>query len=130
MLRLWLPTLLCLLVTGCLQPPSPEELARADYGPQPREYRAIIKEHMKYILKDPESAQYEVVKGPAQGWSKTFDGLLFGYAVCVGINAKNSFGGYVGMKMYYFLIHNNTVIRRLGDNELEQAFVIDACAKL
>ena len=33
----------------------------------------------------------------------------YGWRVCAGINAKNSYGGYVGEKPYFFLLRDSAV---------------------
>ena len=35
----------------------------------------------------------------------------YGYSVCSDVNARNSFGGYTGMKTRWFLIRNGTIVR-------------------
>ncbi len=62
-------------------------------------------------LKDPFSAQYNFLSGPEQQWSSFFGSIKFGYGVCVTINAKNSYGGYTGQKLHYFLIHNSNIVQ-------------------
>lgn len=63
-------------------------------------------------LKDPESAQF-------RAWSPLYKGILnWSQSVkitgvwqgCVQVNAKNSFGGYVGEKTYKYKVKNNKVL--------------------
>lgn len=63
-------------------------------------------------LKDPDSAQFRnlVVHEIAKD-----DGTVL-YNVCGEINAKNSFGGYVGFRPFYFSGDWGEV---LGDNDIE-----------
>ncbi len=99
----------------------------ADYGAYPDNYREIIEAAMTGMLKDPDSARYSgftqpkhdqvvEVQYPHRGLildtsvapKKT---AIYGYAVCAAVNAKNSFGGYTGDKLYWFLIRNGQVVR-------------------
>lgn len=104
----YLTLLLSIVVlSGCkTMPPSPEVMAKADYGAYPTTYRSIISSYMELILKDASSAKYRYIKEPSKSWSDN----LFGYSVCVHLNARNSFGGYTGFKLHYFMIKNNRVI--------------------
>lgn len=134
-LLLTLIMVLAVFATGCAKAPTPEELAKANYGTYPGDYQEVIKRHMNLVLKDPASAQYNFYKGPSQAWYSPSplvggDGSTkFGYAVCVGVNAKNSFGGYTGMKPSYFLVRNGSVIARLiGDSEFVAGVVNNLCS--
>ena len=51
-----------------------------------------LEEAVKKVLKDPNSAQFQNIKG-----------------ICGEVNAKNSYGGYTGFKRFYVL-NNETVI--------------------
>ena len=94
----------------------------ADYGAYPNNYRKIIEAAMTGTLKDPDSARYSGFTQPKHdqivhldyapnrgvGVTKT---AIYGYAACVAVNAKNSFGGYTGDQLYWFLIRNGQVVR-------------------
>ena len=96
------------LLVGCATP-TQQEVAVADYGSYPTDFETIIKSHMQATLKDPESARYQFLNSPKSGWS-SFGGVKYGYVVCAYINAKNSYGGYVGNRMSYFMIKNRRLI--------------------
>ena len=115
------------LVSGCATPPTQEELASADYGQYPSDYEQIIKGYMQATLKDPDSARYQFLNPPKTGWNG-FGGKKFGYIVCAYINAKNSYGGYVGNRMSYFMIKNGRVIDAShGDGNYGEAMVQGMC---
>lgn len=100
-----------LLLLGCASLPSAEEAARADHGPLPTEYERIVKSYYEFTLKDPGSAQYRHISYPKQYWlGDRFTGAKFGYLVCATVNAKNSYGAYVGYKIDGLLIYNERVI--------------------
>jgi hypothetical protein len=113
---------LCAVLTfsfsGCSTAPSIKELSTADYGAFPADYKELVQNYMNGVLKDPESARYEYLKGPTPIWTA---GLMrkkqFGYGVCVHINAKNSFGGYTGRSLFFFLIYNGSIVRTVGGSD-------------
>lgn len=112
MKKLLISILAAISLAGCAAAPTNEEAAAADYGSYPDDYQQIVKSHMEGILKDPDSAKYQFLDTPQKAWN-SIGGLKFGYAVCARINAKNSYGAYIGYKTSYFLIRNNTVIHTL-----------------
>ena len=115
-------------VVGCAAPTS-QELAAADYGPYPDDHEQIIKNYMQSFLKDPESARYQFLNSPKSGWN-SLGGKKYGYIVCVNVNAKNSYGGYVGNRMSYFMINNGRVIDAShGDGNYGDAIVQGKCNK-
>lgn len=76
-----------------------------DPGPKPdyETAKSQASELLSGLLKDPESAQFK-------NWTPFYK-MLYNYGplaapeplwgLCVDLNAKNSFGGYVGFKTYY-----------------------------
>ena len=46
-------------------------------------------------------------------WSSYFGPAMYGYAVCSLINAKNSFGAYIGYKLHFFLIKNGRIVQHM-----------------
>lgn len=105
--------LLSLLLTACATAPTPDQLRNADYGPEIQDYKEVVKDRMKKFLKDPSSATYEFSPiGPRKGWAGggLSGPVQYGYIVCATINAKNSFGAYVGAKKYFILIRNYDLI--------------------
>jgi len=95
-------------------PPTEEEVLSADYGKRPANYVNIIKRHLEEKLKDPWSARYKNFTIPEKHWIAIDVGqdkvILWGWRVCVEVNAKNSFGGYIGFRRYYFLMKNDLVL--------------------
>ena len=110
--------IIALLTTiSCAIAPTQHEIDTANYGPYPKTYRQIIENYMSAYLHDPFSAEYASWKGPSRGWlSNRIYGAKFGYRVCVAINAKNLYGGYVGWRPYQFVINNGNVIYHMGGN--------------
>lgn len=84
----------------------------ADYGRYPKDYESIVHNHLSLILKDPNSVRISKITKPRKE-HKITDKLkkeaVYGYSTCVWLNAKNSYGGYVGENLYWFLIRNDYV---------------------
>jgi len=98
-------------VVSCATLP-PEVVRNANYGAYPRNYEDKIKSMIEPVLKDPYSAHYNF-RTPHKAYA--VDGLIggnkeyFGYCVDVGVNAKNSFGGYTGERLYTFFMYNGQI---------------------
>jgi len=92
--------------------PTETEIENADYGTYPENWEEIIKDFMATILKDPYSAQYRFKKEPIKSFEsgKDLASTKFYYLVLAMINAKNSYGGYVGEVLFVFHIRNGKVI--------------------
>ena len=105
-------SILLLAVSACATPTA-EELANADFGSYPTDYKQIVKSYTNNLLKDPYSAQWRHIIGPSTGWNAYFGATQYGYIVCYGINAKNAFGGYTGEKIHYFMIKNDVVVKHI-----------------
>lgn len=99
-----------------------QQAAELDFGPYPANYQEIVKDYLKKILKDPDSAKVEFLDKPEKA---TSDGLSdssgsslsvprYGWGNVVRINAKNSYGAYTGYKNREYLIWNGQVIYLTG----------------
>jgi len=97
------------VLMSCATPPSREEIINADYGNYPVNYKEIVENYMSIRLKDPMSARYRYLDEPVLAWYRGSP-YNFGYSLCVYINAKNSFGGYTGPQLNYFMINNGYII--------------------
>lgn len=103
--------LLVALLVGCsINRPTPEQIANADYGLPPQNYKNIIIEHVKRDLIDPNSSTFTDWRGPAKGY--LHDGnkeFVFGYLVCVEVNSKNRMGGYAGKQPQLYVLKNDSI---------------------
>ncbi|MGP9420775.1 hypothetical protein ACT3RT_17475 [Ewingella sp. AOP9-I1-14] len=96
-------------LAGCVSNPNPVEVSNADYGVKPSKelYELKIKSYQEERLKDPDSAKYHFGE-PHKGWCK-FNGMVnYGWIIDYSLNAKNSYGGYVGAKPQFAFIKNET----------------------
>lgn len=109
-----------LALTACQAvPPAPTDaqMARANFGAPPTDHVAIVKAYYGATLKDPGSAQYRTITDPVQFWLgvRGTQAGVYGYLVCATVNAKNSYGGYVGFKTDALLIRDGAVVRVMKD---------------
>lgn len=108
-------------LSACVTTPTPEQLASADYGEYPQNYKSIVQDHLKKTLKDPYSAKVEYLNEPTKQWHAAFGREpQYGYVVCANVNAKNSYGAYVGEKLNIFLIKNGDIIAAKGNDSVQQ----------
>jgi hypothetical protein len=77
-----------------------------DAGEKPENYEATIKEFLYRNLKDPDSLkQFSVGEPQLASCSIGIYGPFWGWRVQTEYNAKNSYGGYVGLQAVYFWFH-------------------------
>jgi hypothetical protein len=94
------------LLSGCAVNQTMKEEARALNWQVPTDAQNQILDYMGSRLKDPESARYEWTPKPVRMvW---FFGAVYGgykpvWVWQFNVNAKNSYGGYTGMKARYAL---------------------------
>ncbi|MCB4228109.1 hypothetical protein [Mannheimia haemolytica] len=105
-------------LTGCMVapsqplPPKPipitlEEAKLKDFGSYPSNYEKMVKAHFSETLKDPDSVKYKEITKPKKV-ANTITRKEY-YLVCATLNAKNSYGGYVGNKTYDFHFKNGKI---------------------
>jgi hypothetical protein len=117
-MRTHLLALVSLLLVSCARAPTPEQIASADYGPEPQDPQSIAEEWVKGQLVDPYSAHF--THGPlVKGYTHIFSNIAYGWIECGWVNAKNSMGGYTGMEPYFVTIHNSVVVQGYVDNPTE-----------
>lgn len=106
-MKLILASLLVTLLAGCgaiAQKKEAELLSRStaeDWGVLDSNYEEAERAFILSMLKDPDSARFKFVK-PTRGVSHYFGDPILAWYSTVYVNAKNSFGGYVGERPYGF----------------------------
>jgi hypothetical protein len=110
--------LLGFALSGCVigthyTPATAQQLATTGYGALlTTDYRKAIPAFFFDQLKDPLSAQYIYdSSGPKKWWTQDYIGgaLHVGYAVTFEMNAKNSYGGYLGFRKWLVLFRDNQI---------------------
>ncbi|MBN3071168.1 hypothetical protein H4F33_03345 [Pectobacterium brasiliense] len=86
-------------------------LETSDVGSKPSNYKKIIEDAIRDQLKDPESAKFSDMTTPRKEVMVEQSNFVYGYSLCVYVNAKNSYGGYVGKQLYWVFMRNNQVLR-------------------
>lgn len=126
MIRSLIASVAVVSLTACMTVPSDfngADLALADYGAPIDQPNAmtIAAQFMATHLKDPMSAQWQcsdvaqqyVSNGRLRG-----GGTLYGWGLQCSINAKNSFGGYVGARQHQFLFRDGRLVAVFGEERL------------
>ncbi len=101
---------------GCDATPraTAEEIAAADIGPRISEAQSelLIRSWFNQSLKDPSSAQYQFSPIRKSYYVEKSHGTpIFAWGRPASVNAKNSFGGYVGARMYMFFFRDGNLVR-------------------
>lgn len=104
-----------------MTPPATVDVAKADYGPYPKNYQAVLKTYFTTTLIDPYSAVIEFPEKPYKGYTRSAPITggkpnAFGYVVKACFNAKNRFGGYVGQSCQNYLIHKGKDVYPIEPN--------------
>jgi len=104
-------------VAGCSPGPEINAVREADIGNYPNDYEAILTKTIGSTLKDPYSAIFTFSRGPSKGGVRDMHGRVsdydfFGWVVCGTVNAKNSYGGYVGAVPFVAVIRYGKVTYR------------------
>jgi hypothetical protein len=102
--------------------------------PDSAQWIALVEEAVKATLKDPYSAHFTWPNGFVQGWYKRpFGRKKEGWITCGTVNAKNSYGGYVGSTAVIGVINGGVVIETNMDDvsaPYGRTEVADVCKKI
>ncbi|WP_174868318.1 hypothetical protein [Pectobacterium polaris] len=93
------------------------DLNIADVGAKPKNYKALVETAIRDSLKDPDSAKFYDFTPPRKEVMVENRNFVYGYSTCVYVNAKNSYGGYVGKQLYWAFIRDNQVLRLKNTTE-------------
>ncbi|MER2945750.1 hypothetical protein [Serratia bockelmannii] len=86
-------------------------LETADVGAKPSNYKKNVENSIREQLKDPDSAKFSGMTNPRKEVMVVNGDFVYGYSTCVYVNAKNSYGGYVGKQLYWAFLRDNQVLR-------------------
>lgn len=100
------------LVVGCATGslPTKEQLANEHFTECPSNYQELIKNQLSRGLYDPYSAVF-TFSAPQKFVYKG----NFGYRIIAGLNAKNRFGGYVGVEDHMFFCFPDGSVREINE---------------
>jgi len=123
------------LIQGCKAPPTKDEMAAYDYGPQPDNYEQLIRDYLKPRLVDPASAVIEFRAGPKLLYQQEtkLRPLQYGWGVCVMVNDKNKTGAFDGFYPMVFFVRNGQITAVNGgaeDNIVGWRFARTGCREL
>lgn len=93
--------------------PGPYQPTAEEAGPPPSDVQASLERWMQANLFDPYSAKVEYVSEPRPGavWTGLVNqGHVPAWYVCTAINARNSFGGYTGLKRRALFFDDNDIV--------------------
>lgn len=95
------------------------------------EWVSIVRAGLRSRLKDPQSAQFGIMRASVD--SRGGGEIL---SVCGYVNARNSFGGYTGQQPFFGLLNKPTPTARggfgvlsIGSDSIKAAAIFDTCAK-
>jgi hypothetical protein len=120
------------VLTGCAGAPDKNTPEAASFGTYPDDYKALIDAYQQTTLKEPSSAVVQYLNEPSSGWTRASlrAPAVFGYRVCLIVNAKNSYNGHVGNLLTEVFIRNEKVVSyRVADHSSSayDAIVQSAC---
>lgn len=95
------------------------DIESADIGPMPADPEPAVRAYMQSLLKDPESARYRFTERPVRSYlwgASARHNAVFAYIYRAEVNAKNSYGAYVGERPYFFYIRHGAVVTHREDS--------------
>ncbi len=107
--------------------------AAASVPPSEQAWKPTIERYFEESLKDPYSAVKKVSRGPRRSKiSPDVYTTYKGWAVCYSVNAKNSYGAYVGTRPYLFVLDGQGsilgVVKDAEDHLVYQWIIDRECA--
>lgn len=106
------------MIGGCATPGGGlmNTNVQADAGQAPTATEQKIRTFLRATLKDPNSMTDFSVSDPVlASCAVGIYGAFHGWRVATSYNAKNSYGGYVGLKTYYYWFHGER-LKGIGEN--------------
>lgn len=109
-LLIFYTSIIATLLSSCgMIQPTPQQLSE-NVGPFPENYQELVSARIASHLLDPYSVHFDFVAPPERGWQNRYGKLYIGWRGQVGVNAKNAYGAYVGLRHYDYVIRNGRVI--------------------
>lgn len=112
-----------LFIGGCVTPPTKEEIARLDCGPQPANYEPAIKNWFRKDVFANAGVEYGEFSQPESSWVKDWKvnggELTGGWIVRFTMVAKERDGLHSDTMHYVAFIRNDQVLYAFNEHELE-----------
>lgn len=86
-------------------------ISAANAEPAPGNVQSKVANYIRQTFKDPSSMTDTSLSAPYVLKSRTWNGQ---WAVCLRTNAKNSYGGYVGLRDYIFIFKGGEIVDTMG----------------
>jgi len=101
-----------IFIVGCASTPSDEQLAAANIGEAPdiEALKAVGEPLIRSNLKDPSSAIFRWVPASARSSYNVGSKSNIAWVVLVGVNSKNSYGGYGGEQAWMIYVRDNAIV--------------------
>lgn len=105
-----------LALAACNTKVTKEEMATANYGPEPLNYQQEIKGYLSLRLTDPKAAIVEFRAGPQKIYNRgtPVRGEQYGWGVCVWVNDKNRSGAFDGFYPMSFVLREEKIVHVNG----------------
>jgi hypothetical protein len=112
-----------LTLTACVEPTAPEAPEIRTPVSLSQAQKRQIEQGVRDVLKDPASAQFG-----AMAASRNEEDVI---TACGYVNARNSFGGYSGMKPFMGVITSGGgfTVAGIGSSDLDSRATINVCRK-
>jgi hypothetical protein len=100
------------LLASCDTTVTKEEMATAEYGPQPEHWQDEIRSYLSIRLTDPKDAIVEFRAGPKILYQRgtLLRGEQYGWGVCVWVNDKDKSGAYQGFYPMTFVLREEKIV--------------------
>jgi hypothetical protein len=108
-----------MLLGGCKNPPTKDEMAAFEYGPEPSNYEQLVRDYLRPKLLDPANAIVWFKAGPKRLYQQvtSLRPVEYGWGVCVWINDKNTRGDFEGFYPMVFFIREGRIVAVNGGND-------------
>ena len=99
-------------LAGCDTTVTKEEMATANYGPQPEHWQDEIRSYLSIRLTDPKEAKVEFRAGPKLLYQRgsMLRGEQYGWGVCVWVNDKDKDGSFQGTYQMSFIFRDDKIV--------------------
>jgi hypothetical protein len=111
---LW--TLAVVLLAACDTTVTKEEMATADYGPQPQRWQEEIRNYLSIRLRDPKQAKVDFRAGPKMLYQRgsVLRSEQYGWGVCVWVSDRDKSGASQDTYPMTFILRDEKIVHVNG----------------